>query len=159
MENRIALLLDDKSLNSTNSRRYRRFLQDIPQTEQSIYLYSPVSNDLLPIQIGKDIPLAFTWSDNDSSLYLATTNLQLAIDDHNLNEKEWKDVIQYRQDKKYQQSIIYRIDINQNNSLLSVKKNILRNISFLIDELLFAPLEEKLVFTSAVTTHRKFTRF
>jgi dipeptidyl aminopeptidase/acylaminoacyl peptidase len=147
--NWIALLLDDKSLNSTDGHPFQRSLENYPQSEQFIYLYSLISNDLLPIQIGKDILLAFTWSDHDFSLYLATLNLQAAIEDHELNEKEWKDVTRYRQTLKYQQSTIYRVDITEHNHLLSLKRNILRNIPSLITELLFAPLEGKLLYISA----------
>jgi dipeptidyl aminopeptidase/acylaminoacyl peptidase len=146
--NWIALLLDETRSNTTNSHRYRRSLENYPQTEEYIYLYSLVSNDLLPIQIGKDIPLVFTWLTTDFSLYLATINLQLAKEDDDLNEEEWKDVIQYRQNKKHEQSTIYRIDINEHNHLFSVKRNIIKNISFLISELLFVPNEEKLLFIS-----------
>jgi dipeptidyl aminopeptidase/acylaminoacyl peptidase len=144
----IALLLDETPSNTTDHHRYRRSIQDYPQTDQYIYLYSLLSNDLLPIRIGKDIPLAFTWSNTDFSLYLATTNLQSAIEDDNLNREEWKDVIQYRQNKKYEQSIIFRVDINQNNPLLTVERNIVKNVSFFIGELLFVPFEEKLLITS-----------
>jgi dipeptidyl aminopeptidase/acylaminoacyl peptidase len=53
-------------------------------------------------------------------------------------------VIQYRHNSRNVQTTIYRIDINQNNNLLSV----IRNVSFLIGELLFVPLQAKLVCTS-----------
>jgi dipeptidyl aminopeptidase/acylaminoacyl peptidase len=146
--NWIALLLDETPLNTTNPHRYQRSFENYPQVEQHIYLYSLASNELIPITIGKDIPLALTWSNNDFSLYLATINVQSATEDEDLNEEEWKDVIQYRQNKKYEQSTIYRIDINEHNHFLSVKRNIIKNISFLISELLFVPFQEKLLFTS-----------
>ena len=140
----IVLLLDETSSNATKINRYRRSSSDPPSEEQRIYLYSPVSNDLSPIEIGKDYPLALTWSDNDSSLYLATTNLPLTNED----EGEWRDVTQYRDNEKYERSIIHRVDIKQNGSLLSAGRNIVTNVSFLIGELSYAPVSEKLVFTS-----------
>ncbi|CAF1340683.1 unnamed protein product [Rotaria sp. Silwood1] len=146
--NWVALLLNEKPSNTTKSHLYGRSLENYPKTEQHIYLYSLLSNDLIPIQIGKDIPLTFTWSDNDYSLYLATINLESIKQDHHLNEEEWHDVIQYRQDKKYQQTTIYRVEFTKENQLLSVKRYLVMNISFLIGELLFVPFEGKLLFTS-----------
>jgi dipeptidyl aminopeptidase/acylaminoacyl peptidase len=144
--NWIAVLLDETPSNFPDTYRYRRSLEHYPQIEQHIYLYSLTSKDLLPIQIGKEVPLAFTWSDNDFSLYLATINVQSREED----EEEWNDVIQYRQNKKHQQSTIYRIDIIEHNHFLSAKKNNIKNVSFFIGELLFAPLEDKLLFTSVL---------
>jgi Tol biopolymer transport system component len=65
-----------------------------------------------------------------------------------LNREEWKDAIQYRQNKLYEQSRIFRVDINQNNPPLTLERNIVKNVSFLIGELLFVPFEEKLLMTS-----------
>jgi dipeptidyl aminopeptidase/acylaminoacyl peptidase len=141
----ILLAIDEALPDMMNTNPYRRSPSDYPQMEQHIYLYSLLSNDLVSIQIGKDIPLAFAWSDNDFSFYLATTNLQLANDD---DDEEWRDVIQYRNFKQQEQSIIYHIHIKQNNSLLSVKRNMIKNVSLLINELLFVPFESKLLCTS-----------
>ncbi|CAF4343032.1 unnamed protein product, partial [Adineta steineri] len=60
------------------------------QSEEYIYLYSLHADTVLPIQIGKETPLALTWSNNDSSIYLAVK----PIDEEN---DLWKDVIQYRE--------------------------------------------------------------
>ncbi|CAF3982889.1 unnamed protein product, partial [Adineta steineri] len=45
------------------------------QSEGNIYLYSLGSDTVLPIQIGKETPLALTWSNNDSSIYLAVKSI------------------------------------------------------------------------------------
>lgn len=100
------------------------------QSEQKIYLYSIVSNELLPIQIGKETPLDYTWSNNDYSLYIVTSNSL------STNSDEWKDVIQYRKDQLNENYTLYKIDFNQNNIFQSIKQNFLRNISFAIGELL-----------------------
>ncbi|CAF1024187.1 unnamed protein product [Rotaria sp. Silwood1] len=123
--------------------------QNKQQSEQYIYLYSIISDELLPIQIGKDILLAFTWSNNDSSLYLANTNLQSIAEEDDSYKDEWKDVVQYRQGVMRQSSTIYRIDLNSNDNALPVEKNIVRNVSSLIDQLLYVSFEEKLIFSSA----------
>ena len=142
--NWIALLLEEPSSNKID----QRLLENEPPTEQQIYLYSLMTNDLSPIHISKNIPLAFAWSDNDFSLYLAAIDLQAIKENDDLDKDEWKDVIQYRHNTKNVQSTIYRIDINHNNNLLSVKRNVIRNVSFLIGELLFVPLQAKLLCTS-----------
>ena len=146
--NWIALFLDETPSNTTSSPSFGRSLENYPQIEQHLYLYSPALNDILPIPIGKDIPLTFTWSDDDLSLYLATINLQSVTEDIELNKDEWKDIIQYRENKKYEQSIISRIDINHSNPQLSVERTVIKNTSFLIGELLFVPSEKILLCTS-----------
>ena len=140
----IALRLDETPSNATKINRYRRSSSDPPLKEQRIHLYSLASNDLLPIETGKDFPLALAWSDNDSSLYLATTNSEPI----NKDEEEWRDVKQYRDNKKDERSTIYRININPKDSLLSVERNIVADVSFFLRDLSYAPVSEKLVFIS-----------
>ncbi|CAF0953202.1 unnamed protein product [Adineta steineri] len=145
----IALLLDESPANSSDQNQYQRSMNNYPQTEQYIYLYSLSTNDLLPVQIGKDIPLAFTWSNTDLSLYLATINTQITMANINdMNNEELRDVIHYRQNEMYEQSSIYRIVVDEHKNLLSVKRNLIKNVSFLVGELLFVPLQSKLLITS-----------
>ncbi|CAF4001423.1 unnamed protein product [Adineta steineri] len=145
----IALLLDESPANSSDQNQYQRSMNNYPQTEQYIYLYSLSTNDLLPVQIGKDIPLAFTWSNTDLSLYLATINTQITMENNNdMNNEELRDVIHYRQNEMYEQSSIYRIVIDEHKNLLSVKRNLIKNVSFLVGELLFVPSQGKLLITS-----------
>ncbi|CAF1333029.1 unnamed protein product [Adineta ricciae] len=106
-----------------------------------MYQYSVKSNELLPIDIGHDkIPLVFTWSNDDSALYFVTmaTNKE-----KNVDEDDWKDVIQVRTDDKINTEI-YEINFNESNSL-----SLIRKFSFFINEILYVPLLDKLVFTSA----------
>jgi Tol biopolymer transport system component len=143
----IALVLDEPS-NTTNPNS---------RTKWPIYLYSPASNDLFPIRTENDSLLALTWSDNDFSFYLATINSQ-SLDEY--DEEEWKDVNEYRKDiKDYEQSTIYHIDINQNNPRLLAERNFVTNVSFLIGQLLFAPLNEKLICTSVTSLIENYQAF
>ncbi|CAF2073604.1 unnamed protein product [Rotaria magnacalcarata] len=136
----IALILKtDNSENKTNDK----------QTEQHIYLYSLISDELFSIQIGKDILSTFTWSNNDSSLYIAVIDLWSIDKENDLYSDEWKDVIQYRHHVVPSNSTIYRIDLNFNNLSLPVERNIVRNVSFLINELLYVSYEEQLIVSSA----------
>ncbi|CAF0757104.1 unnamed protein product [Adineta steineri] len=124
----------------------------IQQSEQYIYLYSIVSNKLLPINIGNNIPLTLTWSNNNSVFYLATMNSYLVNNEPNdLDNDEWYDVIQHRKNQMNESTTIYQIDLIDNNSSPSVKINFIKNVSFLIFELLFVPLEEKIVYSTMST--------
>ena len=142
----IALFLDETSSNETKKTRHHRslFSPEATPKEQRIYLYSLASNEFLPMDIGKDVPLAITWADDDSTVYLATTNLPSTNED----EKEWRDVIQYRESLEYEQSAIHRLDIHRNGSLMTAEKNTVANVSFFIGELLYIPGNEKLIFSS-----------
>jgi len=60
---------NDASINNTND------LQNNQQSDENIYLYSIILERLFPIQIGNIVSLIFTWSNNDSSLYLASIDL------------------------------------------------------------------------------------
>ncbi|CAM4924182.1 unnamed protein product [Rotaria socialis] len=135
----IALTLKtDNSENKTNDK----------QTEQHIYLYSLISDELFSIQIDKDILSTFTWSDNDSSLYIATIDLWSIDKENDVYNDEWKDVIQYRQHVVPSNSTIYRIDLNFNNLSLPVERHVVRNVSFLINELLYVSYEKQLIVSS-----------
>ena len=140
----IALIVDEITSKTKKSKRYRRSPGDSSSEQHRIYLYSLASNDLFPIEIGKDVPLAFTWSDHDSSLFLATSAPAITDTD----DEEWRDVIQYRNSKKNRQSIVYRIDIKENGSMPSVQKNTITNVSFSIGKLLYLSGKGKLIFNS-----------
>ncbi|CAF5018211.1 unnamed protein product, partial [Rotaria socialis] len=66
-----------------------------------------------------------------------------------LYNDEWKDVIQYRQHVVPSNSTIYRIDLNFNNLSLPVERHVVRNVSFLINELLYVSYEKQLIVSSA----------
>ncbi|CAF2959129.1 unnamed protein product [Rotaria sp. Silwood2] len=119
---------------------------------QRIYLYSLISDELLPIKIEKDIFLTFTWSNNDSALYIAAKNLWPLVEEYILYRDEWKGAIQYRQKMQHMSSCsIYRIDLNLKNISLPVERKIIRNVSFLINRLLYISFEEQLIFLSQST--------
>ncbi|CAF0925264.1 unnamed protein product [Rotaria sp. Silwood1] len=142
--NWIVLLLDENSdINTKNT-------DHLLNIEQRIYLFSIDSNKLLPISIGTNIPLTITWSEDDSALYFTTLTSWSTADEDELDETEWKDVIQYRKPKTKQGSTIYRIDIDMKNQQSPAKVQIIRNVSFLIGELVFVPSEQKLILTSVV---------
>ncbi|UJR19821.1 hypothetical protein I4U23_022954 [Adineta vaga] len=102
---------------------------------QYFYIYSILSMKFLSINIGNEIPLVFTWSNNDSSIYLVTIPNKITNDD------QWKDVIQFRKDIRNQINRIYQIDFNETI-------NFIGNVSFLINEFIYVSSVEKLVFTS-----------
>ncbi|CAF1405432.1 unnamed protein product [Rotaria magnacalcarata] len=108
-------------------------------SEHHLYLYSIISNQIISISIGNNIPFALTWSDNDYSLFFTTILFQSTNEDKN----QWKNVIRHRQTQTNEVTTIYRIDINE-----STKITLIKNISFFIGELLYVPLLHKLVFTS-----------
>jgi dipeptidyl aminopeptidase/acylaminoacyl peptidase len=139
----VMLVNENASLNITKN--HDRSIK----TNQYIYFYSIKKNKLFPVQIAIESPFAITWSDNDFSLYFSTLASWSTKKDDDLYEAEWKDVIQHRQRKSNQRTIIGRIDIDITNRMPSAKINIITNISFLISELLFVPLQYKLVFMTA----------
>lgn len=136
--NWIVLLLDNNDLKLN-----KKLNSYDKKVDQYIYLYSVLGSQLLPIHIGKEIPLTVTWSQNDSSLFLATFASKT-----NPTQDEWKDVIKYREYRSYVYSNIYRIDINRKTKNITTQIDFIRSLPFLIGELLFVQSEEKLFFTS-----------
>jgi hypothetical protein len=66
VENGIVFLLKNNSASKTFS------FWHLLLAEQKIYLYSIESDEARSIPIGNDVPIAITWSQDDSSLYYAT---------------------------------------------------------------------------------------
>ena len=119
--------------NSASNNFIFRYLSKINlNVEQNIYLYSIETNEIKSISLGNDIPIAITWSQDDSSLYYATINL------NSTNNSQWKDVIQYPVNPS---CTIRRID----TAMLTTD---IVNIPFLIGELLYSSVEDKLIFSS-----------
>lgn len=127
-------------LSKTNSisNNFRHLLKSDSNTAQKIYLYSVESEEIKSIPIGNDIPIAISWSQDDSSLYYVTVSLSLN------DNSEWKDVIQYPSDST---CIIRHIHIDKSNQMSS-KATTIVDIPFLIGDLLYSPIEEKLIFSS-----------
>ncbi|CAF1021341.1 unnamed protein product [Adineta steineri] len=116
------------------------------KNEKYLHLYNIISEETLLIDVGTQNPLAITWGNDDNSLYfISIASFQ---EDNKMNDEEWKDVIQYRQRKPTDSSTLYRIDIKNKDQKISVKITTIINIDFLVGELLLAPAENKLVFTS-----------
>ncbi|CAF4132996.1 unnamed protein product [Rotaria sordida] len=107
--------------------------------EHHLYLYSIISNQLVPISVGNNIPFILTWADNDSSLFFTT----ILFGSTNEDKNEWKDVIRHRRTQTNGATAIHRINITE-----PTKINLIRNVPFFIGELLYVPLLNKLVFTS-----------
>ncbi|CAF3517385.1 unnamed protein product [Rotaria socialis] len=148
--NQIVLLLNEKS--NTNMRNetkhFSRSFKSQPKPEHHIYLYCIKSQRLIPIPIGSEMPSSITWANNDSSLYFAAIQSNPSNDHDHLNDGEWKDVIQHRQWKPSDGSTIYHIHIDRKTPLASTTMNIVKNVPFIISELLFSSSEQKLIFVS-----------
>ncbi|CAF0926828.1 unnamed protein product [Rotaria sordida] len=146
--NYIALLLKSYSLGNVTG---RPSINDL--FLQRIYLYSLISDKLLPIKIEKHIFLTFTWSNNDSSLYIATKSFWSFYKQNILYQHEWKNAVPYREKMQFIHSCsIYRIDLNLNNLSLPVKRKFIRHLSFSISQLLYVSFEEQLIFLPSPTT-------
>ncbi|CAF3118593.1 unnamed protein product [Rotaria socialis] len=129
---------------------YRRSTASDQKSQQYIYFYSVLSDELVPIAIGTETASFVTWSENDSSLYFVITKPPLMDEEKEKpeHEHEWNDVIEYRQRVKSLTSTILRLDIDDNDPRLSTKINTIKNVDFLIGELLFTSSERKLILTS-----------
>ena len=114
--------------------------QQQSNSEQYLHLYSIKSDQTISIPIGAQLPLAISWSQNDSSLYYATINVNSTA----VDESEWKDIVPYRQSSTCS---IQQVTIDSQNGRLSMTTHIV-DISFLISELLYSPSQDKLFLTS-----------
>ncbi|CAF1223730.1 unnamed protein product [Rotaria sp. Silwood1] len=144
--NWIAFLRTEKTtMNTTKQyKHYQRSFENVEKKQQFIYLYSIKSKKVLPILIGTEIPSTLAWSDRDSSIYFITTKTRETDDD----QIEWKDVIDYRKSVHNYVSTINCLVFERKNKKLSVKIRTIRDVPFLIGELLFSSVVQKLVFTS-----------
>ena len=133
----VAFLTKGKSVPHT-SWRYRYGSKIDFNVEQNIYLYSIKSAQVKSIPIGNDIPTAIAWSQNDSSLYYTAINL------NSTDDSEWKDVIRYRSNPT---TIIRRINTDDQPEKPTLTTDI-ANVPFLITELLYSSITDKLIFNS-----------
>lgn len=133
----VAFLKKGKSIPHT-SWRYRYGSKIDFNVEQNIYLYSIKSDQVKSISIGNDIPTAITWSQNDSSLYYTAINL------NSTDDSEWKDVIRYRSNPT---TIIRRVNTDDQPEKPTLATDI-ANVPFLIAELLYSSITDKLIFNS-----------
>ncbi|CAF3134439.1 unnamed protein product [Rotaria sp. Silwood2] len=127
-----------KNNSASNTFVFRHLFKSDLKAEQNIYLYSVESDQVKSIPIGNDIPISITWSQDDSSLYYAAINLNMN------NDSEWKDIIKYRSDLT---CTIRHIKIDNRNDMPWLTTDIVV-LPFLIGELLYNPIQEKLIFSS-----------
>ncbi|CAF3172567.1 unnamed protein product [Rotaria sp. Silwood2] len=118
-----------------------------------------MSQQLISIPIGAQLPLVTTWADDDSSLYFATSGSNSTETYEDSDVFEWKDVIQYGKSKPSDGSTIYHIVFNIKNQLVNTKINAVKVLPFKISELLFSSSEQKLVFTSIKGVPREMEDF
>jgi dipeptidyl aminopeptidase/acylaminoacyl peptidase len=119
-------------------------------SEQFIYLYSLVTNDLWPVNIGNEIPLAFTWSNEPFSFYFAAVDSSFDSDE-NIDDIQRSNVNSHRDYLKYERSVVYHITIDKRDRLHTVSKRVVERVSFLIGELVLVVKCGKLVCTSIST--------
>ncbi|CAF4334300.1 unnamed protein product, partial [Adineta steineri] len=78
-----------KNNSAINNLKFQYLLKIDLNVEQNIYLYSTENDEIKSVSLGNDIPIAITWSQDDSSLYYATINL------NSTDNLKWNDIIQY----------------------------------------------------------------
>ncbi|UJR07896.1 hypothetical protein I4U23_012178 [Adineta vaga] len=108
-----------------------------------IYLYSILTEELHSIEMTLESPSTMAWSDKDSSLYLVTTTSRFI--------KNPEIITPYREHINNHISTIHRLDIDWNNRPSLKTFTSIITIPFLINEFLYVPLEQKLIFTSGST--------
>ncbi|CAF1341057.1 unnamed protein product [Adineta ricciae] len=123
-------------------------LEKSEAAEKYMYFYSVSTSKIIPVQIQNIQPSFAAWSNSDEVLHIVIQGLSSKEEDDDAYRKEWKDVINYRQVKPSERNAIYRMEIDTTESILSAKLNIVYNASLLINELVYVPYEEQLVFTS-----------
>lgn len=122
---------------------------NIKQPEQCIYFYSLVSDELLSVQVGEHPVLAIAWSHNDSTLYVSVTGMPSRTEAHDSYKSQWATMNQYRDNLAISSTTaILRLDLNLNSRPLSSKTTIIRNVPFLMNQLLYVSFVEKLIISS-----------
>ncbi|CAF4065817.1 unnamed protein product, partial [Adineta steineri] len=122
-----------KNNSAVNNLKFQYLSKIDLNVEQNIYLYSTENDEIKSISLGNDIPIAITWSQDDSSLYYATINL------NSTDNSKWNDIIQYPLNPT---CIIRHINID----IMLITD--IANVPFLIGELLYSSIEEKLIFST-----------
>ncbi|CAF4434550.1 unnamed protein product, partial [Rotaria sp. Silwood2] len=139
--------LRTESATTTTTKQYKRdqrSFENIEKKQQFIYLYSIKSKKVLPVLVGTEMPSTLAWSDSDSSIYFITTKTKNTDDD----QVEWKDVIDYRKSIHDYVSTINCLVFERTNQMSLMEIRTIRDVPFLIGELLFSSIVQKLVFTS-----------
>lgn len=119
------------------------------QLDQYIYFYSLISDELLFIQVGEHPVSALTWSNNDWSLYLAVTGMRSRTEEHDSYKNQCENMIEYRENLVISSTTtILRIDLNLHKRPISSKTTIVRNVPFLMNQLLYVSFVENLIVSS-----------
>jgi len=114
------------------------------QPQEQIHLYSLTTNELLSIRLENRIPLNYIWKDDDDYSLFVTTMVSPLVKKE--LDEEWKDVIRYRNDRSKQSYIIYELKLNPNKLSEIIKKNVIKQVSLPIAELVYASGLNKLIF-------------
>ena len=113
-----------------------------------VQLYSTRTEQPFSIPIGKKPIHAWTWSNEETSLYFATQTTWTRAREET-DDDEWKDVVEYR--KQDRGDTIYRLQFNVTNRF---KINSVTNISLRVAELLCSPDGRYIVFSSEANSQR-----
>lgn len=131
----IALIL----ANSSTDGNKRENLSD---QSQYIHLYSTRTGQMSAIPVGKESIRTYTWSTTSMSIYFATRTPWTDATEE-AYEKEWRDVIEYRE--QFRGDSIYRADI-ENMTLTKIE--FLTNISLRVVEMVCSPDGKRLIYST-----------
>lgn len=131
----IALILSGSSTSENKQ-------DNLSDESNYIHLYSIRTGKMSAIPIGKESVHTYTWSTTSMSIFFATrTSWSDAAEA--TYEREWKDVIEYRE--HYRGDTIYRVNI-ENMTVSNIE--LLANISLRVGEMVCSPDGKKLVFST-----------
>jgi len=126
---------------------------------QSVSLYSIEKEKSFSIDISFPSVSGLVWSDRDTSLYFASHSKWSTKEDDDLHESKWKDVIQYPEEKLNQGTTIGRIDFYFQRRTLKAKVRIVATLTLFTGELLYVPLQSKLIFTTVAENFEDFNKY
>ena len=135
-QNYVVFLTINQSSKSRNDQyRFHPYLSKFNQIPDSkLYFYSMKSDQIKSISIENDFPLSITWSKNDSLLYYVTIDTNSTLN--------------YLIDFK---CLIYELEIDIEKELILSKK-VLKEIPFLISEIVYNNEFEQILMSSITTT-------
>ncbi|CAM4824497.1 unnamed protein product [Rotaria magnacalcarata] len=144
--------------NNSIANNSRHSFEKLDTTEKFMYFYSVTTEKLIAVEIGTVQPSFITWSDDDRILYFVAQAMW-SKEEEDAHRVEWKNVINHRQIKPGEHSVIYRITIDTNNLLLFANVSIVANVSLMVNELLYVPYQQQLIFTSRGRSYEDLDNF
>ncbi|CAM4900207.1 unnamed protein product [Rotaria socialis] len=150
----VAFFVNNNSI--TNNSRHS--FEKLDTTEKLMYFYSVTTEKLIAVEIGTVQPSFITWSDDDRILYFVAQAMW-SKEEEDAHRVEWKNVINHRQITPGEHSVIYRITINTNNLPLFANVSIVANVSLTVNELLYVPYQQQLIFTSRGRSYEDLDNF